>query len=590
MCTHDNAPADFMNCMTVIVGKDISFNQRVLLGHNEDDPGHTAVRHAYVPARDWAEGSVLPTEQGLAIIPQVPHTYGYYWVECKKDEGGLTAADSFVNENGVVITSNSMGKSKEDSDDPTVVCEGGIGFNIRRILAERSKTARDGAHILMELVEKWGYAPSGRAYTIADKDEAFMFQLVRGHHYIGARIPDNAVAVMPNHYTFHTLHDCPEMYYSSDLVSYAIEKGWYTPATEGDYSDFDFAAAYQHAETYKFPGNLYRQKNGQRILMHRDWNLETEGTPFVIYPTEKVDVATLASVFSTHYQGTEDDCEHFGPGHSPHYVPNVRRICTGTTLESDLYELAETPECITVYSCLGRPCQLPYLPVHPLSGVPEILQEEIDPAQMMDQHLSYEAGVLAHGDHLRQRLRDMESRLEMVLAEEIDNVRPMLAELLEAARRENIETVEQLSKLHAQGRHTEVAEYARRRDGAFIEAALEKLEAYAAAHASDVQIAPVEALEYQHLPQTLTLTLHSEKTLKEEEMIFGVEHTDTRQEYAAAVPGSLQKNGENSYTVQFSVAPFEKELNAVGKQMCWLGGRYEDNRPFAASVIIEVRE
>ena len=207
-----------MNCMTVIVGKAVSASGRVLVAHNEDDPGHVIVRHAIVPAADHAPGELIPAEKGLARIPQVPHTLGYYWVEYVEDEGGVTAADAYLNECGVVITSNSMGWSKEADDDPNVVKDGGIGYVLRRALAERAHTAREGAHVLMALIDEWGYAPSGRAYTIADKNEAFMFQLVRGRHYVGARVPDDAVVVMPNHYTCHTLSDCPEMFDSKDIV------------------------------------------------------------------------------------------------------------------------------------------------------------------------------------------------------------------------------------------------------------------------------------------------------------------------------------------------------------------------------------
>ena len=165
-----------MNCMTVIVGKAVSACGRVLVAHNEDDPGHVIVRHAIVPAADHASGELIPAEKGLARIPQVPHTLGYYWVEYVKDEGGVTAADAYLNECGVVITSNSMGWSKEADDDPNVVKDGGIGYVLRRALAERAHTAREGAHVLMALIDEWGYAPSGRAYTIADKNEAFMFR------------------------------------------------------------------------------------------------------------------------------------------------------------------------------------------------------------------------------------------------------------------------------------------------------------------------------------------------------------------------------------------------------------------------------
>ena len=586
---HSCCDESTMNCMTLIAGREVSFNHRVLVGHNEDDPGHLAVRHAYVPAQDWDEGSVLPAEEGCAQIPQVPHTFGYYWIEFKADNGGITNADAFANENGVVITTNSMGRSREDMEDASVVRDGGIGYNLRRVLAERARSASDGARVLIDMMETWGYAMSGRAYTIADKDEAFMFQLVRGHHYIGARVPDNAVAVMPNHYNFHTLHDCPEMFYSEDLVSYAIEKGWYVPKQSGDFSDFDFAAAYQHEETWNNPGNMLRQKHSQRLVLRRPWDLETEGVPFVVYPDHPMDVQTFAEVLSNHYEGTEDDCERFGPGRSPHNVPNTRRICTGTTLESNIYVFDERTELLTVYSCLGRPCQLPYLPLHPLSGVPEALREDMDPARMMAEHLKPEPGILCCTDSLRQRMRDLECRLEMVYCDEIDQVRPILAKLLEEAQRENAATVEALRLLLADGDSAAARRCACERDGAFIRRALDVVQAHVDGQASDVRIDALPMLDRAAAPETLTLTLHTGRELRCEGMIFGIEHTDTRQYFAAAKEGSLQRLDADSCRVEFPTAAFLPYLTAAGRHAFWLGGNDAAGRAFAASTIVEVR-
>ena len=271
-----------MNCMTLIAGKAASATGHVLVGHNEDDGGHVVVRHGWVPPRDWEKGAVMPAEEGCALLPQVAHTLGYYWVEYRKDVMGLSNADGFVNERGVVIVSNSMGTSREGMENADCVKDGGIAFNLRRALAERAQTARDGARILMELIDEWGYAPSGRAYTIADRDEAFMFQLARGRHYMGARVPDDAIAVMPNHFNLHGLTDYPEQFYPADVVTYAIARGWYTPAKNGDFSDFDFARAYQAEDEFFGPRNVMRQKNGLRIALDRPWSVEKEGMPFCV--------------------------------------------------------------------------------------------------------------------------------------------------------------------------------------------------------------------------------------------------------------------------------------------------------------------
>ena len=87
----------------------------------------------------------------------------------------------------------------------------GIAYNLRRAVAERAESARDAVHLLMVLVRRWGYASPGRAYTVADADEAFMIQIVHGKHYAALRVPDDAVVVMPNHYTIH----CPSAFSST---------------------------------------------------------------------------------------------------------------------------------------------------------------------------------------------------------------------------------------------------------------------------------------------------------------------------------------------------------------------------------------
>ena len=125
-----------MNCMTLIAGKAASATGHVLVGHNEDDGGHVVVRHGWVPPRDWEKGAVMPAEEGCALLPQVAHTLGYYWVEYRKDVMGLSNADGFVNERGVVIVSNSMGTSREGMENADCVKDGGIAFNLRRALAD----------------------------------------------------------------------------------------------------------------------------------------------------------------------------------------------------------------------------------------------------------------------------------------------------------------------------------------------------------------------------------------------------------------------------------------------------------------------
>ena len=417
-----------LNCMTIVVGKSASATGRVLVGHNEEDDGRLAVRHGYVPAADWPQGSALPAESGCAFVPQAQSTLGYYWSQYKAADGGLTGADTFLNEKGVLVVSNNNADSRENIYDPERLTEGGVQYNLRRIVAERAASAREALGIIIDLVETWGYAPSGRAYTVADQDEAFMIQIVSGKHYIAARVPDDMVVMMPNHYTFHGLDDYPEMYYSPDLVEYAIQNGWYTPQTEGDFSDFDFAAAYQDPDSYMTPYNVLRQQHGLELLLGREWDVESEGTPFAVPVERPVTAAQVGQILSTHYEGTADDSERFGPGQAPHDT-RVRRICTGTTQESLICQFEEQPLMTTLWTAFGRPCQLPYLPLHPLCGVVAAIDALEDPAASMARHFEQEAGATNYQENGWQQLRNFENALEMLYSGEIEGVSALLDQL-----------------------------------------------------------------------------------------------------------------------------------------------------------------
>lgn len=229
-------------CSTVVVGKNASATGNILVGHNEDNDSRIITSQYWVPAADHPAGEVIEYEPDAAKIPQVPHTYGYYWSQTLHP-AGYSYSDGFVNENGVSLASN---QSYETYDKDEAVKDGGVGYAIRRIVAERAKNARDGVNIAIDLVKKYGYRAAGRVYTIADKDEAWQLNLIRGGRYLAKKIGDNEVLYIANAYTLGPVDvNAPDVISSPDLIEHAIKMGTYKPKKEGDYSDFNFREAYQ---------------------------------------------------------------------------------------------------------------------------------------------------------------------------------------------------------------------------------------------------------------------------------------------------------------------------------------------------------
>lgn len=315
------------NCSTIIVGKDASVSGYVIVAHNEDDGGNQIVNFYKYPSRDNKKGEVIKFKQG-AVEQQASHSYSYLWMEMP----GQDFSDSFMNENGVLITSNSC-PSKELYGE---IIDGGIGYELRKILAERALSARVGVELAGQLVERWGYNGSGRTYTIADKNEAWMFAVVRGKQWVARRIPDDQVAYLPNYYTIKEvdLKDNENFLASKDLIAYAERRGWYKAETDGP---FNFSKVYSSENNLTSMTNIGRMWMGVKLLSGKEYK-QDDIFPFSFQPVHKIAMKDLFPVLANHYEGTPlDDSKEYSKG-SPHDNKTVT-ICSSIQQLSFIAEL-----------------------------------------------------------------------------------------------------------------------------------------------------------------------------------------------------------------------------------------------------------
>jgi dipeptidase len=356
------------SCTSMAAGKLATKDRSVLFGHNEDDGGNVVQRLHLVPRIYHYPGETIqmwdidvPGGGGTkATIPQVVgETWAYFWSEMP----GQRFADSYLNEWGVAIASDACG-SRERT--PYNLTNGGIAYWLRRLVAERAKTAREGVQIAGEAVETYGYASSGRTYIIADPNEAWLCQVVAGRHWVAQRVPDDQVAFIPNRYTVHevNLADTRNFLGSPDLIEYAISKGWFNPAIDGE---FDFAKAYGN-----YTGSDIRQRGGWRLLTGIEYS-PTDRAPFSAKPKELLTVKAITDVLRTHYEGTPDDQTKYPINPNPNYPlgdphhTGLRVICTASTQESFVMQLRSNmpPHIGNVYwRSQGRPCESVYVPLY----------------------------------------------------------------------------------------------------------------------------------------------------------------------------------------------------------------------------------
>jgi len=307
------------NCFSILVGKNASLDGSVLFAHNEDDRGLQIVNYYKVPRMSHEPGEII-TLSTAAVIPQVSETFSYLWFEMP----GMHFADSYMNEWGVVIASDAC-ESREDKPQLT---DGGIGYWLRRLVAERAKTAKQGVKIAGKLLSELGYRSEGRTYIIAGPNEGWMLSAVYGKHWVAQRVPEDMVAVIPNYYTIGKvdLADTNNFLGSPDLIDYAIERGWYDPERDGD---FHFATVYSSPGNLKHPGNIHRMWRGVNLLAEKSYDREDE-FPFDFRPKQKVSIQDLMVVLRDHYVGTDlDKTDGYKLG-AP-YKMNRSTICASFT-------------------------------------------------------------------------------------------------------------------------------------------------------------------------------------------------------------------------------------------------------------------
>ena len=349
--------AGLLACSGILVGKDVSTTGRVLFGHNEDDGGRLFVRHHLVPACDWPVGVRIRWDERFAAVPQPAKTLGYFWTEVV----GATSADAFYNECGVMIASDSGGKTKVNDGE---LVDGGVLFAVRRAVAERAHTAREGVRVIAGLVEKYGYAQPGRIYLIADRDEAWAMQVLRGHHWAAQRCPDDAVVFVPNNLTIGMLPDRPtdDILFSAGIREYAEKNGWWTRG-----QPFDFAAVFQGPSCRRNPHNTFRSRYVLERLTGRTF--PGDDFPFAAKPQAKVSPAALTQALSAH---PPVEPRHTNDFHSA-------SVCRQNTIESLVCEFAATPAETTLHLAPKHACERGYTAFRPFrDAIPDFGEAKPD--------------------------------------------------------------------------------------------------------------------------------------------------------------------------------------------------------------------
>ncbi len=291
-------------CTNFLVTKGASADGSTMITYAADSHVLFGELYFYPAAKYGATDSLeiyeWDTGKYLGKIKQAPQTY--------KVVGN-------INEHQLSIGETTYGGRPELVDSTAIIDYGSLMY----ITLQRAKTAREAIQLIGELLSTYGYYSSGESFSIADPNEVWIMEMIgkgvgnKGAVWVAQRIPDGYISGHANQarITHFPLNDPENCLYSSDVISFAIEKGYY----QGPDSLFSFSDAYAPVD---FGGARFCDarvyagfnKVSSGMKAYEDYamghNLHNR-MPLWVKPDNKLTVNDVMGMMRDYYEGTPMD-------------------------------------------------------------------------------------------------------------------------------------------------------------------------------------------------------------------------------------------------------------------------------------------
>jgi dipeptidase len=260
-----------------------------------------------IPGGDHKEGETVEvkgweTDEVRGRVPQAARTYSVV---------GL------INEHQVSMGETTTGGRRELRDR-----KGLLDYDaLMMLVLQRAKTAREAIGLVDSLCREHGYGSGAETFSIADKNEAWIMELINrgpgqnGIVWVAARVPDDCVTAHANmsRITTFPLDDPENWLYAPDVISFAVEKGYYDPNTGRPFSYRDayhpdhgpsarracagrvWSVYRRAAHSANFSDAWFRGEDG------------AEDYPLFIKPDAPLAVRDVMSLMRDHFEGTPYD-------------------------------------------------------------------------------------------------------------------------------------------------------------------------------------------------------------------------------------------------------------------------------------------
>ncbi len=310
-------------CTSILVTRGASKDGSVIITYSCDGEFHPHLR--YSPAMDHEPGSFYEIKEWsgkvLGKIPQPPHTY---------------AVVGLMNEHQVAIGETTFDGRMELQNPKGLLHY----WTLMRLSLQRAKTAREALQVITDLVDEYGYRSTGESISIADKEEAWLLEIIgpgpggKGALWVAVKIPDGTICCTANRARIGSfpLNDPENCLYAEGVISFAVERGYFDPNAG---RPFSFCDAYCPATPQRLRYTEARvwsifRRAAPSLNLSADFHRGKRGAdryPLWIKPDRKLDVKDVFGLMRDHYEGTPFDMTQ-GVDAGPFGTPNRWRPMT----------------------------------------------------------------------------------------------------------------------------------------------------------------------------------------------------------------------------------------------------------------------
>ena len=207
-------------CTNLLVTKGASQDGSVMITYTCDGEFHPHLE--YTPAADYEPNDSLEMKDWhgnvRGWVKQVPHTY---------------AVVGLMNEHQLAISETTF-SGREELRNP----EGLLHYwDMMTLALQRCRTAREAIKVMTDLVAEYGYRSTGESFSIADTSEAWIMEMIgpgkggKSAEWVAVKIPDGYISCHANkaRISEFPLDDPENCLYSDNVISFAVEHGYYDP-------------------------------------------------------------------------------------------------------------------------------------------------------------------------------------------------------------------------------------------------------------------------------------------------------------------------------------------------------------------------